>query len=193
MQSCEGTGRRNSKKHRFLAINFQIFKMKVSKFKQCRIKYVSYLLFGDTTMKRLVILCAFMLLSYPIWASDENGIVGKWRDHKGEAIVEIYKKGDKFFGRLCWLKEPYDKKGCVRKDLNNPEIAKRNRELEGIEILHNFSYDEDGVWTGGKIYDPRSGKTYDCKLSLHGSDKLYIRGFIGFSLIGKTETMVRMN
>src|SRR5699024_12059453 len=110
----------------------------------------------------------------------------------GEAIVEIYKKGDKFFGRLCWLKEPYDKNGSVRKDLNNPEVTKRNRELEGIEILHNFSYDEDGVWAGGKIYDPRSGKTYDCKLSLSGDGKLSIRGYLGFSFIVKTETMVRL-
>lgn len=142
-------------------------------------------------MKRFLVL--LMLLQLPVFllASDEDGIVGKWSDHKGEAKVMIYKKGDKFFGKLYWLKDPYDKEGNVRRDIKNPEPAKRSRELEGLEILQGFSY-QNGVWTGGKIYDPRSGKTYDCKLSLSDEGKLSIRGYLGFTFIGKTETMVRI-
>lgn len=142
-------------------------------------------------MKRIWILLTLLQLPGIIFAGDENGILGKWGDHKGEAKVMIYKKGEKFFGKLYWLKDPYDKYGNVRKDEKNPEREKRDRELEGLEILRNFTYDK-GVWTGGKIYDPRSGKTYDCKLSLSDEGKLFIRGYMGFSFIGKTETMVRL-
>lgn len=142
-------------------------------------------------MKRFWILLMLLQLPGFLFAGDENGIVGKWADHKGEAKVMIYKKGEQFFGKLYWLKDPYDKDGRVRKDEKNPEPEKRDRELEGLEILRNFTY-QNGVWTGGKIYDPRSGKTYDCKLSLSGEGKLSIRGYLGFSWIGKTETMVRL-
>lgn len=142
-------------------------------------------------MKRLLILMMLLQLPAFLIAGDENGIVGKWGDRKGEAKVMIYKKGDKFYGKLYWLKSPYDKDGNVRKDEKNPVPDKRDRELEGLEILHDFRY-QNGVWTGGKIYDPRTGKTYDCKLSLSDDGKLSIRGYLGFSFIGKTETMVRL-
>ncbi len=67
----------------------------------------------------------------------------------------------------------------------------RDRLLVGLEIFNGFSYDGDGEWSGGSIYDPNSGKTYSCKLKLVDHDTLKVRGFIGISLIGRTETWKR--
>ncbi|MEO8772649.1 MAG: DUF2147 domain-containing protein, partial [Ferruginibacter sp.] len=66
----------------------------------------------------------------------------------------------------------------------------RKRDVLGIELLTNFSYN-DGTYTDGKIYDPESGKTYDCKMSLAGVN-LTVRGYVGFSLFGRTEIFERI-
>ena len=67
----------------------------------------------------------------------------------------------------------------------------QGRNVQGLEILTNF--DKDGnTYVDGKIYDPKSGKTYSCKMTLKG-DKLDIRGYVGVSLLGRTETWKRIN
>lgn len=55
------------------------------------------------------------------------------------------------------------------------------------------SGDGDGRWSVGQIYDPNSGKTYSCKLKLIDRNTLYVRGYIGISLIGRTETWRRQS
>ena len=62
----------------------------------------------------------------------------------------------------------------------------------GLEILRNFKFDNDDEWEGGKIYDPESGKTYSCNMSLTGNE-LKVRGYVGVSLLGRTETWTRTN
>ena len=76
-------------------------------------------------------------------------------------------------------------------DVNNPEESMRNRPLIGLEILSGFKYAGNGRWTGGTIYDPDNGKTYRCKLRLVDRDTLEVRGYIGVSLIGRTEVWKR--
>ncbi|MHB1178323.1 MAG: DUF2147 domain-containing protein, partial [Daejeonella sp.] len=66
------------------------------------------------------------------------------------------------------------------------------RALIGIEMLKGFSYVEEGVWEGGTIYDPKTGKTYSCKISLMNKDKINVRGYVGISLLGRTEIWSRV-
>jgi uncharacterized protein (DUF2147 family) len=56
----------------------------------------------------------------------------------------------------------------------------------GLVILRDFKFDED-EWEGGKIYDPESGKTYSCILSIQDKGTLKVRGYVGISLLGRTE------
>ena len=78
----------------------------------------------------------------------------------------------------------------MRKDAKNPEESLKNRDVLGIELLTGFSYN-DNTYTDGKIYDPESGKTYDCKMTLT-DNTLKVRGYIGISLFGRTETFERI-
>jgi uncharacterized protein (DUF2147 family) len=55
----------------------------------------------------------------------------------------------------------------------------------GLTILENLSY-KNGTWEGGKIYDPESGKTYSCELKLKNKEILEVKGYLGFSWVGKT-------
>ncbi|MBC7915646.1 MAG: DUF2147 domain-containing protein, partial [Pyrinomonadaceae bacterium] len=128
----------------------------------------------------------------PVFSQNKDAILGKWLNVSGEGQIMIYKKGNEYFGKLVWLKSPQDDKGSPKLDIKNPEVSLKTRPVLGLEILKNFSYGGDGIWEDGSIYDPKTGKTYSCKMSMASKDKLNIRGFVGFSMLGKTETWTRV-
>ena len=139
------------------------------------------------------ILTGFLCLIFSCaMAQNKEAIIGKWQSEHGNGRIQIYKTGDKYSGKLVWLKSPNDAAGNPKKDANNPSPALRDRPVLGVEILKGFTYNGDGEWEGGTVYDPKSGKTYSCKMSLVGNDKLKIRGYIGVSMIGKTETWTKV-
>lgn len=141
-------------------------------------------------MKKLAMLVLFTTLYVSAIAQNANAIVGKWLSATGEGQIEVYKKGDKFFGKLSWIKFPNDEQGKPKVDKLNPDPALRTRPELGLELLQNFTYD-DGTYKDGTIYDPKSGKTYSCKMTLNGN-VLKIRGYIGISLLGRTEEWTRV-
>ncbi|MFZ4862339.1 DUF2147 domain-containing protein [Sphingobacterium sp. Mn56C] len=136
-------------------------------------------------MKKLTIIFMAMLCTILVFAQGNDPILGKWENPSGEGRVEITKRGDQYFGKLYWIKD------ASKKDEKNPDEALRSRHIQGLEILKNFSKKGKG-YEGGEIYDPKSGKTYSCKMTLKGDDLLDIRGFIGISLLGRTETWKRI-
>ena len=83
--------------------------------------------------------------------------------------------------------------GKPKVDNNNPDKNKQNLPIIGLIILEDFSFDGDDEWKYGTIYDPESGKTYDCNLTLKSKNILHVRGYIGISLFGRTETWTRTN
>jgi uncharacterized protein (DUF2147 family) len=78
------------------------------------------------------------------------------------------------------------------KDINNPNAALRNRLLIGLVIMKNTNANDSGEWSGGTIYDPDNGNEYSCKIWLDDAHTLNIRGFIGISLLGRTEKWTRI-
>lgn len=112
-----------------------------------------------------------------------NEIIGIYWSPKKDAKIEIYLKGQQYFGKFIWLATP-------RKDNKNPTKELQSRDVLGLELLTKFSYN-DGTYSGGEIYDPETGKTYSCKMNLQG-DKLKVRGYIGISLFGRTEYFERI-
>lgn len=142
-------------------------------------------------MKHLTFMLLLTAISFAGFAQNKDAILGRWINSTGEAHIEISKKAEKYFGKIIWLKVPKDEKGTIRTDLNNPEASLRTRPILGLEILKNFVY-EDGKWGDGKIYDPKSGKTYSCNMALKGNDVLNMRGYVGVSLLGRTEIWKRV-
>ena len=112
-----------------------------------------------------------------------DDIVGVYWSPKKDAKIEIFKRGNHYYGRSIWV-------ASMRKDTKNPEESLKNRDVLGIELLTGFSYN-DNTYTDGKIYDPECGKTYDCKMTLT-DNTLKVRGYIGISLFGRTETFERI-
>jgi len=68
----------------------------------------------------------------------------------------------------------------------------KNKPIEGLRIMWDLAPDGDNEWDDGNIMDPENGKTYDCKMELiEGGKKLRVRGYIGFSLFGRSQVWLR--
>jgi uncharacterized protein (DUF2147 family) len=104
-----------------------------------------------------------------------------------ESVIQVYQKEDKIYGKIIEILKEEDKdKTCIEctgKDKNQP--------IEGLVIMRGLSKDGD-EWNGGQILDPKNGKLYKCYVTLDGNNKLKLRGYIGISLIGRTEYWYRM-
>lgn len=132
-----------------------------------------------------------MAIAYTSSAQNKDAILGKWVNSTNEAHLEINKRSNKFYGKLVWLKDPKDEKGNVKTDFQNPNANLRSKPILGLEILKDFVY-EDGKWTDGNIYDPKSGKVYSCNLTLKSNGDLNMRGYLGVSILGRTEVWKRV-
>lgn len=110
---------------------------------------------------------------------------GYWYTKGRESVIEIKQTGSTYSGRIVWLKESLDREGNPWKDSENPKKSLRNRPLLGLPLLWKFRKKKKSL-VGGRIYDPESGKTYSCTISKKGN-RLAVRGFIGVSLLGRTE------
>lgn len=142
-------------------------------------------------MKHISLLLLITAISFTGFAQNKDAILGKWINSTGEAHVAITRKGDKFYGSIDWLKNPKDEKGNIKTDIKNPDESLRKRPIEGLEILKDFVF-ADGKWTDGKIYDPKSGKTYSCNMTLKENGDLSMRGYVGISILGRTEVWKRV-
>jgi uncharacterized protein (DUF2147 family) len=117
-------------------------------------------------------------------------ILGTWMSEKKNGKIEVYRSGNKYYGKLVWGDKMYEADGKTsKKDVKNADAGQRSRNLKDLVLLTDMSFD-DGEWSGGKIYDPESGKTYSCNMKLDGL-KLNIRGYIGLSLFGRTSVWTR--
>jgi uncharacterized protein (DUF2147 family) len=125
-----------------------------------------------------------LLSSFETKAQSDSLILGTWFNTEKTAKIEIMNKDDQYLGKIIWLDNP-NKDGAPVLDNANENEKLRNRPVMGLTILEGLKFD-DGVWKGGKIYDPNSGKTYSCEVKVKGNEKLEVKGYLGFSWIGKT-------
>lgn len=147
--------------------------------------------------RRILILLLPLLFATTFEAVSQSGeadlVVGTWLVQDENAKVKIYEKDKKYFGKIVWLQEPNDESGKPKVDRENPEKSLRSRPILGLVMLRDFEYDEDLEWDDGQIYDPKNGKTYSCKMTLKDDGKtLDVRGYIGFSFIGRSQMWTRV-
>lgn len=140
-------------------------------------------------MKKILVSILFMLVSLSaVFAQD---VVGKWKLEDGTAIVEVYKDGEFFNGKIVWLEIPTEADGTPVKDANNPDSKLRTRQVLGLNMLSGLKKD-GGEYKGGSIYDPGNGKTYNCSMKVEG-DVLKVRGSLDKrGLFGRTMDWFRV-
>ncbi len=151
----------------------------------------------------LVLALLLVLGAAPVLATDADAILGVWATDPegggGPAHVEISASGDRYVGKIIWLEEPLytaadagETAGVPKEDHNNPDPALRSRPIIGLVIMEGFVFDGRDTWHKGTIYDPDNGKTYKCKVRIGDDGELKVRGFIGFSMLGRTEVWTRV-
>ncbi|GAB0157601.1 DUF2147 domain-containing protein [Chryseobacterium sp. Alg-005] len=139
-------------------------------------------------MKKLLLTFVLSLFGVMSFAQIE----GKWKTIDDEtkqpkSIVEIYKKSDgKYYGKVSQLLIKPANPNCVEcKD------DRKNKPIQGLEIIRGLKKDGD-EFSGGTITDPKTGKTYKCTITRKG-DQLNVRGYVGVSLLGRTQTWLKVN
>lgn len=144
-------------------------------------------------MKKTVLFFCLLISGTFLSAQERKAddILGTWLNATGKGQIRIYKTGNAFFGKIIWLKEPNGQDGKPKLDINNPSLSAHSRPIIGTEVLRNFIFDTDR-WTGGTIYDPQNGKDYKCIIKLKDHQTLSLRGYIGISLLGRTEVWTRV-
>lgn len=132
---------------------------------------------------------SFLLFPTLAWA-DRTDVEGRWLTQEGDGWITIHIVGDSLTGTIAGSPDPKQREEREFDD-RNPDPNLRTRRLDGLTIMTGFEYDGDGRWSGGMVYDPNSGKTYKCTVTQLDANTLKIRGFIGISLFGRSETWTR--
>ena len=110
-------------------------------------------------------------------------------DGRPTAIVEIREDHGEYVGVVRGLLVPADPEDSVCGKCSGERKGQR---VVGMEILRHMRRDDNGEWSGGEILDPETGKTYRAKMRLENDGlKLVVRGYVGFSLFGRSQTWVR--
>ena len=123
-------------------------------------------------------------------ATDPNSPVGLWKtidDKTGnaKALVRIYEEGGKLFGKVVSTLAPDAKRVCEA-----CTDERKNQPIVGMVIMRNMKPDGSG-YSGGDILDPNNGSVYSCKMHVEGGTHLVVRGYLGFSLLGRSQTWQR--
>ncbi|MFN4007003.1 MAG: DUF2147 domain-containing protein [Chitinophagaceae bacterium] len=124
--------------------------------------------------------------------SGADALLGFWRSGDGKAVIEIYKNGDMYDGKIVWLAEPNDPQtGKPKVDSKNEEESLRSRPILGLVNLRGFKFVKKNKWEEGKIYDPKSGNDYSCEIKMTDANTLEVRGYVGISMFGRTDVWKR--
>ena len=140
-------------------------------------------------MNKIIITALLFLGSVTLWSQE---VVGHWKtidDNTGEArsIVEIYEESGRVYGKIIELLDP-DKQGAVCVECQGSD---KDKPVVGLVVIKGL--EEDGKeYNGGKILDPESGKLYKCYIELEEPDLLKVRGYIGISIVGRTQYWQRV-
>jgi uncharacterized protein (DUF2147 family) len=123
--------------------------------------------------------------------SDPNSPVGLWKtidDQTGapRAIIRIYEQDGKLFGRIVSSFTP----GAENRVCTKCKDERRNEPILGLVLIRNMKAD-GGEYDGGDILDPDSGSVYRCKMHVEGGTRLIVRGYLGISLLGRSQTWQR--
>lgn len=131
------------------------------------------------------------LLKLSIALFQPTSVEGLWitqddETGKEKSEVLLYVEDGKLYGKIIRLLLPEDQgKLCEKCKGEN-----KNKPIAGLVIVKDLSLEKD-TWEDGTVMDPKSGKVYDCYLSLEAPNVLKVRGFLGFSLLGRTQTWKR--
>jgi|SRR5690625_1525260 len=141
-------------------------------------------------MKSLLLTPVFLLFGAFLYAQSPLGVWKTIDDETKEekSHVRIYETPDgKLEGKVIRILTP------GRQDATCKDCSGKNKDqpIKGMVVLWDLKKSDSDTWKGGYILDPNNGKEYKCRITLKDENTLDVRGYIGFSLIGRTQTWYR--
>lgn len=140
-------------------------------------------------MKKVILSLLFSIIA--MVSMQAQSIVGKWKtidDQTGKAksVVEITEKNGVYYGKVIEILSENKDAIC-----DKCPADRKGKPIKGLTIINGMKK-EGAEFSGGKILDPVSGKEYKCIIKLNGANKLDVRGYVGISALGRTQTWTRM-
>jgi len=123
-------------------------------------------------------------------SANANEAKGLWLTESKKAHVKIYDCASKLCGKIVWLKEPNDKDGNPKVDVNNSDASKRSEPLMGSNMISGMAKASSVLWNDGEIYNAEDGKTYASKMELKNEKTLKVSGCV--FIFCKTQTWQRV-
>lgn len=144
-------------------------------------------------MKKLFLIVFLVIFSFAVFAQNAEDITGIWWNDIKTSKIKIEKKEGKYTGTIVYLIPEKYVNGVPEKDDKNPDVNLKNRSVLNLQILSGLVYNaDDKEWANGTIYDPKTGKTYDCYVWLEGKDTLQLKGFVaGIRMLGRKSAWTR--
>lgn len=129
------------------------------------------------------------------WAQSPIGV---WKafdseNKKPRSLIKIYLEDDRLFGKVIKLfRTPEENKNplCFNCKIDDPRY---NQPVLGMILVRDLQRKTDIKWDQGEVLDPDTGNTYRCYLEMISPNRLKVRGYLGFSLFGRTKYMYRVN
>ena len=142
-------------------------------------------------LNNFALLFTFLFL-IPVVTFSQVSIIGTWetiddKDGQPSSHIEIYEVDSKLHGKIVKLIDEEDTILCEK-----CKGDKKDKLVLGMEIIWKMKKDKENEWKGGKIMDPENGKEYKCKMKLAEENILEVRGYVGFSLLGRTQKWNRV-
>ena len=118
-------------------------------------------------------------------------LVGEWYNDKEDVVITIFEVNQTISAKFTWIKSPNDKNGNPKTDLLNPDESLRDISIMGMLVMYNLTYIAGNIWDNGSLYIPEKGKSYSGMMTLKDKNTIDLRGYIGFSFIGRSSTWTR--
>jgi len=142
-------------------------------------------------MRKIITTLIFAFVGLFAFSQTNADIVGEWYNAEKDAVITLFEENETVSGKITWMKFPNDDNGNPKTDPLNPDEKLKSRARMGMLMMSGFAYDEDSVWDDGELYDPKKGKAYSGMMTLKDKNTIDLRGYIGFSFIGRSSTWKR--
>ncbi len=144
---------------------------------------------------KLVLVLLGLLLEIPGWAQTPLGV---WKafdaDHdKPRSLIKIYQENDRLFGKVVKLFRTAEENKNPLCFNCKEEDSRYNQPVLGMVLMKDLKRKNKKRWEGGEVLDPDKGNTYRCYLEVLSPDKIKVRGYLGFSLFGRTKYLYRVD
>lgn len=134
------------------------------------------------------LLTLFALFGFIQSAQAVSPLEGLWLTENKRSVIQVRECDQGLCGNVYWIIED-----GMQTDAKNPDEAKRGAPMCGLPILWDFTKDSETEWENGKIYKADDGDVYSAEMELLSQDKLKVRGYVGFSFLGKSQEWTRVD